>query len=413
MAVSREFKGIWIPREIWLHETLTIKEKLFLAEINSLTSNDKGYCWAGNDHFAQFSGLSKNAASITISTLKKKGFIDVELIYEKKEIKERRIYVLEYGGYSQNDKGGYSEKTKGYSENAKGSNTINNTSSKVLLRNTPCPSDASTKQDVDSRKVQEPIDRKKLKPKRHSLKKTTTLNKEKVAENEPIPKRIVALIEYWNSFDSLSSIRIKYGRRTVQYGTQSKIMKSAVDSLKLILSGRFYNKLNIEKKFLPKSMTLPKIRMAMERCARACSPEYDRRPYRMKLTQFIQSEGNPSEGNSKYRFIYPLIHFIINDPKPVTHSSMKAATEYPKTVERILTVIGVKDNNNMYNRVVKYVDPAIDMLKSKSNGNFQSNLAEVPKRVAEGVSGALSMDNVHFGFMNLERTFRKHGKLHK
>jgi hypothetical protein len=418
MKMPRGFKGIWIPKEIWLHEELTIKEKTFLAEINSLIPDDKEYCWASNEHFAQFSGLSKNAASKTISTLKNKGFIDVELIYSGKEIKERRIYVLQYGGYGQNDRkstskkaqGGYSQNDKGCSQNDKGSNTINNTYNRVSLRDTCCPSDANLN-NVDSKSTAKPINRKKLKPKRNSLKRSTTLAKEKEVLHEPIPKRIIELIEYWNSFDSLSSLRIKYGRRTVWYDEQSKIMRSVVDSLKLILTGKFYNKLNIEKKFLPRKVTLSKLRMAIERCGRACSPEYSRRPFRMKFTQFIQSEGTPSEGNSKYRLIYPLIHFLINEPKPITTSSIKIKTKYPKTVERVLTVVGIKQDNHAYNRIAKYIEPAIDMLKAKSNGNFQSNLGEVPKRIAEGVSGPLTMDNIHFGFMNLERTFRKHGKI--
>ncbi len=27
MAMEREFKGIWIPKEIWLNKTLSIQEK--------------------------------------------------------------------------------------------------------------------------------------------------------------------------------------------------------------------------------------------------------------------------------------------------------------------------------------------------------------------------------------------------
>ena len=33
--MNRDFKGIWIPKEIWFSTYLSIKEKCLLAEINS------------------------------------------------------------------------------------------------------------------------------------------------------------------------------------------------------------------------------------------------------------------------------------------------------------------------------------------------------------------------------------------
>lgn len=50
--MERDFKGIWIPKEIWLNTHLTMNEKLFLVEIDSL-DNEKG-CFASNDYFAEF-----------------------------------------------------------------------------------------------------------------------------------------------------------------------------------------------------------------------------------------------------------------------------------------------------------------------------------------------------------------------
>jgi len=38
--MERNFKGIWIPKEIWLNEKLSLQEKVFLVEIASL-DNDK------------------------------------------------------------------------------------------------------------------------------------------------------------------------------------------------------------------------------------------------------------------------------------------------------------------------------------------------------------------------------------
>jgi hypothetical protein len=130
----------------------------------------------------------------------------------------------------------------------------------------------------------------------------------------------------------------------------------------------------------------------------------------MSLTQFIYSEGIQQEGLSKYRFVYPLLHFIINEPVRVSARKYKKKTKYTKTVERVMAIVGVSNDNHAFNKIANYVDDAVDMLRKHSNGNFQSNLSEVAKRVEEGVSGKLTMDNIHFGFMHLESTYRKHLK---
>ncbi len=38
---SRDFKGIWIPKEIWLSDQLSLMEKILLVEIHSL-DNERG-----------------------------------------------------------------------------------------------------------------------------------------------------------------------------------------------------------------------------------------------------------------------------------------------------------------------------------------------------------------------------------
>ena len=42
MAIERDFKGIWIPKEIWLDSNLTWSEKMLLVEIDSLATLEKG-----------------------------------------------------------------------------------------------------------------------------------------------------------------------------------------------------------------------------------------------------------------------------------------------------------------------------------------------------------------------------------
>jgi hypothetical protein len=91
MTSEREFLGVWIPKNIYLHKSLTPTEKLLLAEITSFAKN--GVCFASNEHFSEFLGVSKNHVSKLITKLNRMGFIHVELIYKEgtKEVDKRLI----------------------------------------------------------------------------------------------------------------------------------------------------------------------------------------------------------------------------------------------------------------------------------------------------------------------------------
>ena len=76
-----------------------------LAEIDSL-DNGEG-CFATNEYFADFMGLSKDRARKIMSSLKDKGYVDVNLKYkiDTKEIEERQIIpiVENINRYSEKD----------------------------------------------------------------------------------------------------------------------------------------------------------------------------------------------------------------------------------------------------------------------------------------------------------------------
>lgn len=74
---SRDFKGIWIPKEIWLTEELSIMEKVLFVEIHSL-DNERG-CFASNKYFAGFFGIHPRRIAGHIASLKQKGFITVTI----------------------------------------------------------------------------------------------------------------------------------------------------------------------------------------------------------------------------------------------------------------------------------------------------------------------------------------------
>lgn len=121
--MNRDFKGVWIPKDIWLDENLTWMEKLLLVEIDSLDA-EKG-CFASNDYFAKFFQLSKSRISDLIGQLVAKGYITTFLVYDGKQVKRREItMVIPIRKFE----GGIRKTEEGYSENSEDNNTlVNNT----------------------------------------------------------------------------------------------------------------------------------------------------------------------------------------------------------------------------------------------------------------------------------------------
>lgn len=74
--MNRDFKGIWIPREIWLNPHLTLSEKNLWAEIHSLYDREKGGCYASNEYLMGFIGVKERALQQMMSNLKKHGLLE-------------------------------------------------------------------------------------------------------------------------------------------------------------------------------------------------------------------------------------------------------------------------------------------------------------------------------------------------
>lgn len=133
--MNREFRGVWIPKEILLNKDLTPLEKLYLTEIDSLNNDEKG-CYASNKHFEKKFGQTKSNVSRTIKNLEQKGWINISYIYNGKEVESRIIkisrsmYPSEYyendNRYYQNDEKVLSNLVERYYQNDKENNTILN-----------------------------------------------------------------------------------------------------------------------------------------------------------------------------------------------------------------------------------------------------------------------------------------------
>ena len=59
---TRDFKGIWIPKEIWEDKRLSANQKIILMEIDSLDATEE-HCYASNEHLAESERFQKQSAS--------------------------------------------------------------------------------------------------------------------------------------------------------------------------------------------------------------------------------------------------------------------------------------------------------------------------------------------------------------
>ena len=66
--LTRDFKGVWIPKEIWLDERLNTIDKIILIEIDSLDSTEEG-CFASNKYLADFCQCTETTISTSINKL--------------------------------------------------------------------------------------------------------------------------------------------------------------------------------------------------------------------------------------------------------------------------------------------------------------------------------------------------------
>ena len=74
--MDRDFKGVWIPKDIWLNEDLTLLEKCIYVEIDSL--DNESHCTASNKYLADFCGCSESKITKAISTLQQLGMIEID-----------------------------------------------------------------------------------------------------------------------------------------------------------------------------------------------------------------------------------------------------------------------------------------------------------------------------------------------
>ena len=123
---KRDFKGVWIAREVWLDRRLNALEKVILMEIDSLDSTERG-CYASNKYIADFCQCSETKVSTAISKLVTMGYLYVKSFDGRQRELKSRLSNFE----RQTNKN-----LKADSQNLKESNTsnkpINNTDKNII-----------------------------------------------------------------------------------------------------------------------------------------------------------------------------------------------------------------------------------------------------------------------------------------
>jgi len=123
MKENRDFKGVWIPKEIWLNTDLSIIEKVLLVEIDSLDNSDLG-CFASNKYLAKFVQLSEGRVANIISDLKKRKFI-IQVFFDGRN-RGLRISKSE-SSFNENVKGEFTKTGKQSTRKREHNNTVNKT----------------------------------------------------------------------------------------------------------------------------------------------------------------------------------------------------------------------------------------------------------------------------------------------
>jgi len=90
----RDFKGIWIPKEVWLDKRLNTIDKIILLEIDSLDCTEEG-CYASNKYLAEFCQCTETTVSTSINKLIKLEYLELIKFDGRKRYVKSRLLKIE------------------------------------------------------------------------------------------------------------------------------------------------------------------------------------------------------------------------------------------------------------------------------------------------------------------------------
>lgn len=133
---KREFRGIWISKEIWLDENLSAIEKVILAEIDSMSSKNGFH--ASNAYLSKFCQCSERYITQSISKLIKLKYIEVASFDGRQRFLKSNLKNT--SEQSRKDCGAESQKDESHNNSNNNSNYNNNNKD----NNSSCASDERT-----------------------------------------------------------------------------------------------------------------------------------------------------------------------------------------------------------------------------------------------------------------------------
>lgn len=239
--MERDFKGVWIPKEIWLDDRLNALDKIIFVEIDSLCSEERG-CFASNKYLAEFCQCSETKISKAISKL-----IDLEYLYVVSfNGRQRELQSCLAKNARQNNKKCKAEKQKkqGSIYNNKDNNKDNKVSKKEQGENSKKTADQTFDELIESYTDNEELQtelKEHLKTRKakkgaltnHAIELSLkTLDKLANTDKEKILIVQKSIENGWTSFFPLSSRQQKENKKS-NYNIEEYENYSIFDSVKL------------------------------------------------------------------------------------------------------------------------------------------------------------------------------------
>lgn len=205
MKENRDFKGVWIPKEIWLNTDLSIIEKVLLVEIDSLDNSDRG-CFASNEYLAKFVQLSESRVAHIISDLKKREYVVV--VFTDGRNRGLKLHPQQ-SRFAKNSKAESLKTTNQSSQKQQHNNTVNKTTNNTDYNSSQTQFDTHVKDEIKN-----PFTRKKLddlSTKKEKERKENFAPKEKKEKEARDPNEIYQAYECFCLFHE-SVTNVKYPR---------------------------------------------------------------------------------------------------------------------------------------------------------------------------------------------------------
>lgn len=193
----------------------------------------------------------------------------------------------------------------------------------------------------------------------------------------------VELIEYWNKFATLTTHRLN--------GEQSKTVQELNDAIPKLLKGEYYTDPDHKEvqTGLRSAISDEQIKTAIERMAKACGPDYNSNGnLRMTFSKFIHNpRARIGRGKDRYRYKYPLLHFIHYEPVPLCQKPSRRKTEYEGLVNRLITKMPGPNPasypDSDYNKVVTYVEKAVSQMETFKPAMHGETSNHLKRRIPE------------------------------